>query len=120
MLIEPNEIRRDFALFSLAPASGSEGFHLADDASLRANEIFKQMHDLFMADPCLRLRDGSTFEDHNGKWEMVLAEQTNLAATRKQLVKIFRNMIENIHDFKINNQSRPKWVEERFGCSSSS
>ncbi|XP_076286145.1 exopolyphosphatase PRUNE1-like isoform X2 [Lasioglossum baleicum] len=120
MLVEPNEIRRDFALFSLAPASGSEGFHLADDASLRANEIFKQMYDLFMADPCLRLRNESPFEDRNGKWEMVVAEQTNLSATRKHLVKIFRDIIEKIHDFKINNQSRPKWVEERLACPSSS
>ncbi|XP_076649401.1 exopolyphosphatase PRUNE1-like isoform X3 [Halictus rubicundus] len=73
----------------------------------------------YLAEPSLELRNGETLVDANGKWEILIADQTNLAVTRKHIVPMVRNIIENVPDFKSNNQFRPKWVEEKSDCSSS-
>ncbi|XP_076649400.1 exopolyphosphatase PRUNE1-like isoform X2 [Halictus rubicundus] len=120
MLIGSDEMKREFALFSLSCDSDNRRFDLADNASIRSSEIFKEMRmQFYLAEPSLELRNGETLVDANGKWEILIADQTNLAVTRKHIVPMVRNIIENVPDFKSNNQFRPKWVEEKSDCSSS-
>nr|XP_033332147.1 exopolyphosphatase PRUNE1-like [Megalopta genalis] len=100
MLVESDQIRRDIAIFSLSSNPDTTKYSYAGTAQRNFHKDFEKLRILIFgsSDPDLQLYDGSTFIDEHGRFEMLHVNQGNLRVSRKQIIPLVRNMMQELFD----------------------